>query len=221
MLIGIGLGVALAVLTYLLSIALPNEVNEDYLMPLISGLFDLLKLVLDIIPDNLVEPFRIDNGLQAIVIAVFIGIIMLKLGSRVQKIRGFLDEVSELVYKMMAAICKLLPFFVYLGIANLLLSGRLSQISNVAKLIVITLGGAVITIAITTIRTVIVTKSPFRRYSRRRSRLTLSREVRSCAWNLFRRSRNTLRWSGSKLPAVQTRRRHIGSGSGSTGLRSG
>ena len=237
MLIGIGLGVVLAVLTYLLSLALPAEVNEDYLMPLLSGLFDkmssvfsalatplifcavitgigglgdvssigriggslmkrmllsyviamiamivvglpfglvslrtssggsnvfsdLLKLVLDIVPDNLVEPFRIDNDLQVIVIAIFIGIIMLSLGSRVQKIRELLDEASELIYKMMAALCKLLPFFVYLGIANLLLSGRLSQISNVAKIIVITLGGAVITIAITTIRTVIVTKKP-------------------------------------------------------------
>ena len=237
MLIGIGVGVVLAVLTYLLSIALPDEVNEGYLIPLISGLFgkisavfsalatplifcavitgigglgdvssigkiggrlmkrmlltyviamiamialglpfglatlqpssgggnvfsDLLKLVLDIVPDNLVEPFRADNDLQVIVIAVFVGIIMLTLGSRVQKIREFLDEASELIYKMMAAICRLLPFFVYLGIANLLLSGRLSQIANVAKILIITIGGAVITIAVTTIRTVVVTKMP-------------------------------------------------------------
>ena len=237
MLIGIGAGVVLAVLTYLLSTVLPAQVNEGYLIPLISGLFakmssvfsalatplifcavitgigglgdvssigkiggrlmrrmllsyliamlamiavglpfglvslrpssgggnvfsDLLQLVLDIVPDNLVEPFRVDNDLQVIVIAVFIGIILLSLGSRVQKMRQLLDEASELIYKMMAAICKLLPFFVYLGITNLLLSGRLSQISNVAKILVITLGGAVITIAVTTVRTVIATKKP-------------------------------------------------------------
>lgn len=238
MLIGIGIGVVLAVLTYLLSTVLPSEVNEGYLIPLVSGLFDkmssifsalatplifcavitgigglgdvssigkiggsllkrmllsyviamiamialglpfglvsgqtssggsnvfsdLLKLVLDIIPDNLVEPFRIDNDLQVIVIAIFVGIIMLTLGPRVQKIRELLDEAGELIYKMMAVICRMLPFFVYLGIANLLLSGRLSQISNVVKIIVITLGGAAITIAVTTIRTLIVTKKPF------------------------------------------------------------
>ncbi len=237
-LIGIGLGAVLAVLTYLLSTALPDKVNEGYLIPLISGLFgkmssvfsalatplifcavltgisglgdvssvgkiggrlmkrmlltyviamiamivlglpfglaslrpssgggsvfsDLLALVLDIIPDNLVEPFRIDNDLQVIVIAIFVGMIMLVLGTRVQKLRELLDEVGELVYKMMAVICKLLPLFVYLGITNLLLSDRLSQLANVVKIIIITLGGAVITIAITTIRTLIVTKKPF------------------------------------------------------------
>ena len=237
MLIGIGIGMVLAVLTYLLSIVLPANVNEGYLIPLVSGLFgkissvfsalatplifcavitgigglgdvssigkiggslmkrmlltyflailamiavglpfglvstrssgsggnvfsDLLKLVLDIVPDNMVEPFRIDNDLQVIVIAVFIGLIMLVLGSRVQKLRELLDEISELIYKMMAAICKLLPFFVYLGIANLLLSGRLAQITNVAKILIITLAGSVITIAIITIRTLLITKKP-------------------------------------------------------------
>lgn len=34
---------------------------------------DLIHLVLDIIPSNLVEPFRLDNDLQVIVLAVIVG----------------------------------------------------------------------------------------------------------------------------------------------------
>ena len=121
---------------------------------------DILTVVLDIIPGNLVEPFRVDNDLQVIVIAIFVGIIMLILGSRVQRIREILDEGGALINRMMMAVCKLLPLFVYLGITNILLSDRLSQISSVITVFVITLAGAAVTIGITTIRTRIVTGRP-------------------------------------------------------------
>ena len=238
MLLRLAVGLALGILTYLLSRVLPESVSEGYLVPLISGLFDklssifsalatplifcavvsgigglgdvtaigklggsllrrmlltyliaavamvgfglpfglvsvhaasgganvfsdVLKLVLDIIPGNLVEPFRADNDLQVIVIAIFLGIVMLILGARVQRIRELLEEGGALVNRMMMAVCSLLPLFVYLGIANILLSGRLSQIASVVKILVITLCGAAVTIGITIVRALVVTKQPF------------------------------------------------------------
>ena len=151
-LIGILLAAVLSVVTWLVSGILPEAVRNDYMIPLVSGLFsklssifsaiatplvfcavmsgisgigdvssfgklggrllkrmmasygicmlamlaiglpmglvsstsatnggnvfsDLLNLVLDIIPGNLIEPFRIDNDLQVIVIAVFVWIV--------------------------------------------------------------------------------------------------------------------------------------------------
>ncbi len=240
MLLRLGVGVALAIATYLVSLALPAEVNEGYLIPLISGLFgkissifsglatplifcavisgigglgdvssigklggrlmrrmmgtymiaaaalivfglpfglvsahassggssvfsDILTLVLDIVPGNLVEPFRSDNDLQVIVIAIFIGIVMLTLGARVHRIRELLDEAGVLINRMMMAVCGLLPVFVYLGIANLLLSGRLAQAASVVKILVIFLCGAAVTIGVTIIRALVVTRLPFSR----------------------------------------------------------
>ena len=123
---------------------------------------DLLKLVLDIIPGNLVEPFRIDNDLQVIVIAVFIGVVMLALGEKVRRIRSLLDEAGSLVNRMMLAVCRLLPLFVYLGFTNLLLSGKLSELGGLSKIVVMCLGGAAVTIGVTVVRTMIVTRRPFR-----------------------------------------------------------
>ena len=239
MLLGVALGVAFAVLTWLFSGLLPDAVRNDYLIPLISGLFgklsavfstlatplvfcavisgisgigdvssfgklggrllsrmmltygiamtamlavglpqglvtgggssggenvfsDLLRLVLDIIPGNLIEPFRIDNDLQVIVIAIFIGLIMLALGDKVRQLRVLLDEAGNLFNRMMLTVCKLLPLFVYLGFSNLLLGGRFSELANVSKIIVVFLPGAAITIGITVARTLIITKRPFR-----------------------------------------------------------
>ena len=238
MLLRLGIGVVLAIATYFLSLVLPAEINEGYLIPLISGLFSklssvfsalatplifcavisgigglgdvasigklggtlmkrmlttyliaaaamivfglpfglvslhasseganvfsqILTLVLDIVPSNLVSPFTIDNDLQVIVISIFVGIVMLILGSRVQRLRELLDEAGILINRMMIAVCSLLPLFVYLGIANLLLSGRLSQIASVVKILVISLAGAAATIGVTIVRTLILTKKPF------------------------------------------------------------
>ena len=124
---------------------------------------DLLNLVLDIIPGNIIEPFRIDNDLQVIVIAIFVGVIMLILGEKVHQVREFVEEAGTLINRMMVAVCKLLPLFVYLGFTHLLLSGDLKSMGSVSKIVVITLAGAVVTIIITIIRALIVTKQPLKK----------------------------------------------------------
>ena len=122
---------------------------------------DLLKLVLDIVPNNLVSPFLSDNDMQVIVIAVFVGIVLLLLGNKVRMVRTFCDEVGIIVNQMMAIVCKTLPLFVYLGVTNLLLSNMLDQLHLVSRIFVISLVGAAITIGITILRTLYITKMPF------------------------------------------------------------
>ena len=123
---------------------------------------DVLTLVLDMIPGNLVEPFLNDNDLQVITLAIFIGVIMLMLGDRVRKISDLLDEAGTLVNKMMLTVCKFLPLFVYLGISNLLLGGKLEELSKVSIIVILCLGGMIITISTTIIRTMFITKKPFK-----------------------------------------------------------
>ena len=122
---------------------------------------DLLHLVLDIVPDNLVAPFQIDNDLQVIVIAIFVGVMMLILGDRIRGVRSFCDELGTLVNQMMAVVCKTLPLFVYLGFSNMFLGNAMAQVSKVSRVFVISLIGAVITICITIVRTLMVTRIPF------------------------------------------------------------
>ena len=95
-------------------------------------------------------------------IAIFIGLIMLALGDKVRQLRALLDEVGNLFNRMMLTVCKLLPLFVYLGFSNLLLGGRFSELASVSKIISVFLPGAFITIGITVVRTLIVTKRPFK-----------------------------------------------------------
>ena len=127
-----------------------------------NGFTDVLALVLDMIPSNLVEPFRIDNDLQVIVLSIFVGVIMLTLGDRVSHVRRIFSELGDIVNKMMLGICKLLPLFIYLGISDLILGDRLQNISKVTQILIMTLCGAALVILITCFRTKRITKLPLK-----------------------------------------------------------
>ena len=127
-----------------------------------GGMKDVGALVLDMIPNNLIEPFRIDNDLQVIVISIFVGAVMLTLGDRVPHVRSFLSELGHVVNKMMFVVCKFLPLFIYLGISDLILGDRLKNISKVVLILVMTLCGAALVILITCIRTKVITKQPLK-----------------------------------------------------------
>lgn len=117
----------------------------------------LLQLVLDIIPNNLLQPFTIDNDLQIIAMAIFAGIVMLILGNSVAKVNSFCVEVSNIVNKMMELVCRLLPFMVFLGVCNLVF-GQVEGISKIYKMALIWLGVSAIIVAYLLIRVAVVTK---------------------------------------------------------------
>lgn len=79
----------------------------------------LYKLLLDMIPDDLVTPFQSNNNLQVMVIAIFFGITLLLVQSNIPVVSKWLTDLSTVVNKMMGLLCKLLPLMVYLGIVNL------------------------------------------------------------------------------------------------------
>ncbi len=118
----------------------------------------LITLVLDIIPSNLVEPFRIDNDLQVIVLAIFVGFVMLLMGKRISRVREICSELSDLFNNMMRLVCKTLPIFVYLGLSNIILGRRFEGIPKVSLIVFISLVGAAIVIGITIIRTLVTTR---------------------------------------------------------------
>lgn len=158
MLKGYGLSVLVMLLMVILlfPISLSNGANQGSI-----GL-QLFQLVLDIIPNNLVDPFVKDNALQVIVIAIFVGFVMLLLGEQVNSIKKFLSECTTLVYKMMGFACKLIPAVVYLGIFNLLMNSQMDLIISMYRMFLMTFVGGFILILIISTKTVLKVKVPFK-----------------------------------------------------------
>lgn len=122
---------------------------------------DLLKLVLDVIPNNLVVPFTVDNDLQVIALAIFVGVVMLILGNSVSKVNAFFLEVSNIVNKMMELVCRLLPLMVFLGVCNLFF-GQVEGLSNIYKMALVWLVASALLVLYIFVRLRLVAKVPIK-----------------------------------------------------------
>lgn len=123
-----------------------------------SGSFitQMVQLVLDIIPDNILQAFSTDNDLQVISFAVFTGVVMLILSKHTRAVNQFCTECADIFARMMALVCKFLPVIVFLGVINLC-SSDLSQMVHVYKMFLLFLGGSAILLVFMLLRTKIST----------------------------------------------------------------
>ncbi|MBQ0026475.1 MAG: cation:dicarboxylase symporter family transporter, partial [Lachnospiraceae bacterium] len=126
-----------------------------------SGIGEVIRLVLDIVPDNLLAPFTIDNDLQVIVIAIFIGVIILGLGNKLPKLNEIIKELSELSNKMMMACCKLLPGIVFFGVVKLIGGSNAEQLMSIGKILIVYVIVTAVFMISMAVRACIVTKVPF------------------------------------------------------------
>ena len=127
-----------------------------------SVLGQTVQLVLDIVPSNLVQPFVIDNDLQVITIAIFVGVVMLLLGNELRTLNGILQDAASLVNKMMALVCRLLPLVVFLGIFNLLYTSDPADFVSIYKMFVFFVIVCALILAVAIVRARLATKVPFR-----------------------------------------------------------
>lgn len=78
----------------------------------------IFQLILDILPDDLITPLQINNDLQVIVIAIFLGIVILMLKDEVSHLYAIIEEAAAVSNKMMSLVCKFLPLLIYFGIIS-------------------------------------------------------------------------------------------------------
>ena len=91
------------------------------------GVFaELYKLLLDIVPKNIVQAFIDGNTLQIFFMSVCTGVFMLLAGDSAKTLTRCLHEANSIIRNMLAGLCAFLPFIVYLCVASMLLSGTIS-----------------------------------------------------------------------------------------------
>lgn len=108
----------------------------------------IYKLLIDIVPTNVVVPFTQGNLLQIVFLAVFLGIILLILGDEVAGINRDTHEINKVFSCAVACISKLMPLFIFLSFLSLFLEGHVKQILGFWQLLVTILGTQAITVVI-------------------------------------------------------------------------
>lgn len=122
---------------------------------------DTVQLVLDIFPDNLIYAFTIDNDLQVVVIAIFLGIVLLKLKEKAAPVNDAMNIIGEVVNQMMTIVFRILPAIVFMGVLNILCS-RLKGLEKLWIVVVLFLGASALVLLYVTLRVTIKQKVPFK-----------------------------------------------------------
>lgn len=96
---------------------------------------ELFELLLAAIPSNLFAPFLENNALQITVVSLFVGVCLLALEGRSDRIRELIGELNSLVFKMMFLFSKALPVLVGFSVFKALMTTDISQLSTIGDLL--------------------------------------------------------------------------------------
>lgn len=95
-----------------------------------SLLHDLTKLVLGLIPTNVMAPFVEGNTAQIIVLAIVFGIAVLAFGEKSQRVRVAIHDLNAIVMLLMEQLCRFIPCFVFLVVLSQAWSGTLVELQQ-------------------------------------------------------------------------------------------
>ena len=103
----------------------------------VSAPASISQMFFDILPQNIIDPFRTGNTFHIIVIAAFIGCALLALGERGSHIREWIGEASLLFQQIVSSVCSLVPLFIFSMLLRLVWSGELRMLVSVVKPIIL------------------------------------------------------------------------------------
>ena len=89
---------------------------------------DTVKMIIDLIPKNLVVAFAENNTSQIIILSIFVGIAALVLGESCEWLRKGIKELSSLMQFLMEQLCRLIPAFVFVMVVSQVWSGTFSSL---------------------------------------------------------------------------------------------
>lgn len=99
-----GLGVDLSSLQTMAAPAATPAVAKDV---------NLIQILVDIIPTNIVKAMADDHILQVVVFAIFVGVTINALGDKVSLLREICQQAAQVVFKMIEAVVKFSPYGVF------------------------------------------------------------------------------------------------------------
>ena len=88
-----------------------------------SQLSALSRMLFDVLPSNIVEPFLNGNMMQIVMLALLFGVVLLTLGERVGTVARLVEEGSWVLQAVMEQVCRLIPLFVFVSLLRTFWSG--------------------------------------------------------------------------------------------------
>ena len=84
---------------------------------------EIIKIIFDIFPTNIIDPFRDNNTMQIIVIALILGVGLLVIGEQSVRLREIVMEETALAQHIVSFFCRYVPFLVFIMLLRQILTG--------------------------------------------------------------------------------------------------
>lgn len=104
-----------------------------------SGMMEIVDMLFDMIPENIINPFLLNSSLQIIFVAALIGIAMLVLGKRTVGLYETMEQLQQVAQTIMNWIGVLLPFVIFVVILQNIWSDSIRELLQVWQPFVFTL----------------------------------------------------------------------------------
>ena len=104
----------------------------------------LFSMLLEIVPDNLFTPFSRGNTLQILFVGICMGLAMIFISEKTQTVAVLAEQLTAIVQIIMNFVSRMVPFFIFTSVYNILASGELSELRVSYKLFFINLGGCLV-----------------------------------------------------------------------------
>ena len=93
----------------------------------------IFEMILGIFPDNIFSPFIDGNTLQIIFLAFIIGLSMIFLGQRTSSVARAVEQINHIINFLMSFISKLVPYFVFIVLVQIIWSDNFETLLTVWK----------------------------------------------------------------------------------------
>lgn len=123
-----------------------------------SSVSALYRMLVDIIPSNLVTPFAQGNMLQILFIAVIVGFTLVNISDKVDKVASAIEELNFIVNSIMELIVKLIPVFIFLSLFALVAGSNVKILTETAKYLTLNIFAIAFVLAFFTVTTSIFGK---------------------------------------------------------------
>lgn len=101
------------------------------------NLFPVYKMILEIIPNNILTPFINGNLLQVIVLAVCISMAIIMAGEKLAVLRSLFSQINIIVTIIVTTITTLIPVAVFISVFRIIVNNHLEKIFSSYKYILL------------------------------------------------------------------------------------
>lgn len=111
------------------------ESDGDFLAANSSELQKIFELFLNMIPQNIVDPFLNGNVLQLIILAVLLGISITILGNRVSTLKNLIMVSKMAIFEIIEIVFRITPLIIFLCLFKTIMNGSIEDILKVWKIV--------------------------------------------------------------------------------------